>query len=237
MVGVVEFKEGKGRRPAAARADLLGLPCLRAEIPVRPGLGERRLCRRVDRGAQLLVQAGVRRVVTAADFPCWDQLERSGLRRVEPAGFCQALALPLTLAALERQGVSPTRASVMLSGPSVSRALLRAAEALCPRVRCLSVDVPGEGKEELGDWLWREFGVAIVSPGAGHQADVVLCFGPGDETGHTTFKLYGPRPYLAGFHIVPPAKVEKKGLDSLAVLALLWEEERLDLKKIMISST
>ncbi|WP_130868886.1 hypothetical protein [Intestinimonas massiliensis (ex Afouda et al. 2020)] len=236
MVGVVELREGRGRRPAAVRWDLLGLPCLRAEIPFRPGLGEGRLGRRVDRGSRLLAKAGVRRVVTAADFPCWDRLERSGLRPVEAAGFCQALALPLTLAALERQGVSPARASVVLSGPSVSRALLRAAEELCPRVRRLSVDVPGEG-EKLADWLWREFGAAMVSPDAGRRADVALRFGPGGEPGHTTFELYGPRPGLAGFRIVPPAGLEKRGLDTLAVLSLLWEEGRLDLRKIIISST
>ena len=236
MVGVLEFREGKGRRPTAAEERLLGLRCLRVEIPVRPGMKEARVCRRVDRSARILSQAGVRRVLTAADFRYWDRLEQSGLRPVTPELFCQALTLPLTLAALERQGMPPARASVVLHGPSASRALLRAAEELCPRVRRLSVDVPGEG-EALADWLWREFGAAMVSPDAGSRADVVLRFGPGGRSGHTTFALYGPRPGLAGFRIVPPEGMETGELDSLAVLALLWEEGRLDRKKIRISST
>ena len=236
MVGVVELKETKGRRPMITEERLLGLRCLQTEIPVRPTLGERRLGRRVDKGARLLVRAGVRRVVTAADFPCWDRLVQNGLRPVEPERFCQALAVPLTLAALEQQGVPPAQASVTLSGPSASRALLRTAEELCPRVRRLSIDVPGE-RENLADWLWREFGAARVSPDAGSQADVALRFGPGGRPGHTTFELYGLRPGLAGFRIAPPEEVEKLGLDPLSVLALLWEEGRLDPQKIMISST
>lgn len=236
MVGVVELKETKGRRPVITEERLLGLRCLQTEIPVRPGLGERRLGRRVDKGARLLVRAGVRRVVTAADFPCWDRLVQNGLRPVEPERFCQALALPLTLAALRRQGVPPAQASVVLSGPGASHALLRAAEELCPRVRRLSVDVPGEG-EALADWLWREFGAARVSPDAGSEADVALRFGPEGRTGRTTFELYGLRPGLAGLRLIPPEGVGKRGLDTLPVLALLWEEGRLDPQKIMISST
>ena len=236
MVGVLELKETKGHRPVITEERLLGLRCLQVEIPVRPSLAEGRLCHRVDKGARLLVRAGVRRVVTAADFHYWDRLERSGLRHVETERFCQALALPLTLAALERQGMPPARASVVLSGPSASYALLRAAEELCPRVRRLSLDVPGEG-EALADWLWREFGAARVSPDAGSRADVALHFGPGGRTGRTTFELYGLRPVLAGLQLIPPEGVEKRGLDNLSVLALLWEEGRLDLQKIMISST
>lgn len=236
MVGVLELKEGRGRRPELDWRYIRDLRCLGAEIPVRAGLRERAIRSRVDKGAAALIRAGVRRVLTAADFPWWEQLRYSGLRPVEPERFCQALAAPLTLAALERQQVPLVQASVVLSGPRVSRALAQAAELLCPRVRWLSVDVPGEG-DELAAWLWKEFGAAVVAPGAGRRTHVALHFGPGGETAVTNFELYGSRPSLAGFRPVPPAGMEQEGLDALAVQALLWEEGRLETKEIKISST
>ena len=59
---------------------------------------------------------------------------------------------PRALAALRRAGILRVRATVALSGPRVSRPLFAAAERLCPQVRHLVVDVPGEG-EELAAWL------------------------------------------------------------------------------------
>ena len=236
MVGILEIKEEKGRGPRAGGCALLDLPCLRVEIPAPPGLPSARLARRVDKGARLLARAGVRRVLTAAEFPHWPRLRRYGLEPVEPEGFCQALAVPLALAALKRQGVEPARAWVTLSGPSPSRALLRAAEELCPLVRRLSLAVPGE-EETLAAWLWREFGAAMASPGAGGRADVVLRFGAGGPEGRAVLALYGPRPELGGFVLLPPEGLEEGGLDRLAVLALLWQEGRLAAEEIRIAST
>lgn len=236
MVGVLELVEKKGRRPEVTEERLYGLRCLRAEVPVTAGLRESRICRRVDKGARALARAGVRRVLTAADFPWWEQLGRHGLRPVETAAFCQALAAPLTLAALERRSISPARASVALWGPSASRALLRAAEELCPRVRALAVDVPGE-EERLASWLWREFGAAMVRPEAGGGPDVALWFGPGGPEGGVTLSLYGPRPGLDGLSPRLPRWVEEEDLSRLELLSLLWEEGRLDLREIRIIST
>ena len=233
MVGILEIREGKGRGPRAEGCALLDLPCLRAEIPAPPGLSPARLARRVDKGARLLARAGVRRVVTAAEFPWWDVLYSRGLRPVEPEDFCQALAVPLALAALERCGVPPRQGTVVLSGPRVNRALLRTAEGLCPMVRRLSIDVP-DGGAALADWLWREFGAAMADPEAGKRADVALRFGPAGGGGRVELDLYGPRPELGGFVLRPPKGLEAGGLDRLAVLALLWEEGRLDLEKIRI---
>ena len=232
MVGILELTEGRGR-PAAERISLLGLELLRVRVPARDKPGGGRLERRVDRGAKLLAKAGTRRALTAAGFPFWDVLARRGLEPVDPGPFCQAHAAPLALAALEKLGVAPERASVSLWAPSASAPLLRAAELLCPRVRLLSVDVPGEG-EALASWLWREFGAAVPAPG--RRAHAGLWFGPGGGAADTVLRLYGPAPDLAGLAPAPPAAVAETALDPLPVTALLWEAGRLDGRKITFSS-
>lgn len=236
MIGILELTEERGRRPVLTQERLLGLRCVRAAVPVPQRMGEARARRRVEKGARVLERAGARRVLTRTGFPYWDELRQNGLRPVEVEGFCQALAAPLALAALRRREIPPTRAAVTLSGPSMSRALLQAAETLCPQVRYLSVDVPGEG-ERLARWLWKEYGAAVLCSGAGQKADVALCFGPGEARGETVFSLYGPAPDLAGFFPVPPEAPPEEELDPLPLLSLLWEEGRLNAEKIKISST
>lgn len=149
LVGIVALEERRGRRPVVTEERVLGLRCLRVSVPVRPGLREDRRKRRAEQGAAALYRAGVRRALTAEDFPDWPALEGQGLRSVDPEPFCQAIAVPLALAALRRAGILRVRATVALSGPRVSRPLFAAAERLCPQVRHLVVDVPGEG------WNWR----------------------------------------------------------------------------------
>ena len=152
MVGIVALEARKGRRPALEEGAVWGMPALRAGVPAPPGLREARLRRRTERAAAALARAGVRRVLAAEDFPCWPVLEAAGLRPVETEPFCQAMAVPLALAALRRARILRAQATVALAGQRVSRPLFAAAEALCPQVRRLVVDVPGEG-EELAAWL------------------------------------------------------------------------------------
>ena len=86
MIGVLELVEKKGRRPEVTVERLYGLRCLRAEVPVTAGLRESKICRRVDKGALALARAGVRRVLTAADFPWWEpSWSRACLRTRSPA--------------------------------------------------------------------------------------------------------------------------------------------------------
>ena len=225
MVGIMEWKAEKGRRVRVERDWLLGLPCQRATVPVREGMRERARLRRVARGARELVRRGVRRVLTQAEFPCWEALEEAGLRSVETEAFCQMLAPALALAALRCRDRKPERAAVLLSGPGVSPALFRAAEQLCPQVRDLAVDA-GEAGEELAAWLRAEFGAAVRPPD-GVEADVTLCFGPSPAAGETVFRLYGPTPDLAGFRPAVRGVELPAGLDRLPLLALLWEEGRI----------
>lgn len=228
MIGVLELADRRGRRLTPESRSLLGLRCLWLEVPAPAGLGERRRARRVCRGGALLRAAGVRRVLTAADFPYWEEVLRAGLRPVEPEAFCQAVAAPLTLAALTWQGRRPEQAAVLLSGRRAEPALVRAAELLCPRVRDLAVDAGREGAE-LAEWLRAEFGAAVRPAG---RADVAVCFGPEGAPGRTVFRLHGSRPELAGFLPALAGGGLPAGLDRLPLLAALWEAGLLPLETL-----
>ncbi|MDR3861518.1 MAG: hypothetical protein Q3X65_05555 [Flavonifractor sp.] len=235
LVGIVALEERRGRRPVVTEERVLGLRCLRVSVPVRPGLREDRRKRRAEQGAAALYRAGVRRALTAEDFPDWPALEGQGLRSVDPEPFCQAIAVPLALAALQRAGILRVRATVALSGPRVSRPLFAAAARLCPQVRHLVVDVPGEG-EELAAWLREEYGAAVLRPG-GAAPDVTLAFGPGGEERGTVLRLYGPAPGLAGLRPILEEGGLPPDLAPLPLLSLLWECGRLTEGQIRIHAT
>ena len=235
LVGIVALEERRGRRPVVTEERVLGLRCLRVSVPVRPGLRDDRRKRRAEQGAAALYRAGVRRALTAEDFPDWPALEGQGLRSVDPEPFCQAIAVPLALAALRRAGILRVRATVALSGPRVSRPLFAAAARLCPQVRHLVVDVPGEG-EELAAWLREEYGAAVLRPG-GAAPDVTLAFGPGGEERGTVLRLYGPVPGLAGLRPTPEEGGLPPDLAPLPLLSLLWECGRLTEGQIRIHAT
>ena len=235
LVGIVALEERRGRRPVVTEERVLGLRCLRVSVPVRPGLREDRRKRRAEQGAAALYRAGVRRALTAEDFPDWPALEGQGLRSVDPEPFCQAIAVPLALAALRRAGILRVRATVALSGPRVSRPLFAAAERLCPQVRHLVVDVPGEG-EELAAWLREEYGAAVLRPG-GAAPDVTLAFGPGGEERGPVLRLYGPAPGLAGLRPILEEGGLPPDLAPLPLLSLLWECGRLTEGQIRIHAT
>lgn len=235
LVGIVALEERRGRRPVVTEERVLGLRCLRVSVPVRPGLQDDRRKRRAEQGAAALYRAGVRRALTAEDFPDWPALEGQGLRSVDPEPFCQAIAVPLALAALRRAGILRVRATVALSGPRVSRPLFAVAARLCPQVRHLVVDVPGEG-EELAAWLREEYGAAVLRPG-GAAPDVTLAFGPGGEERGTVLRLYGPVPGLAGLRPILEEGGLPPDLAPLPLLSLLWECGRLTEGQIRIHAT
>ena len=153
---------------------------------------------------------------------------------MDPEPFCQAIAVPLALAALRRAGILRVRATVALSGPRVSRPLFAAAERLCPQVRHLVVDVPGEG-EELAAWLREEYGAAVLRPG-GAAPDVTLAFGPGGEERGRVLRLYGLK-CLANNSPIPEEGGLPPDLAPLPLLSLLWECGRLTEGLIQIHAT
>lgn len=217
-----------GGRGKAAPGRLYGLPVLRAAADRSGFWGERRL-RRAGRG---LRRRGVLRVLTAPDFDGWSLLAAVGLRPVEPEGFVRGQSVPLALAALERQGLAPDRATVALRGLRADRDMVRTAVQLCSRVRRLVIDAP-RGGAELAERLRREFGVPVL-PG-GERGALALSFQAGcPAPEEEALELYGSRPGLAGLTLSAPG-LEEEDREDLPLLAALWEGGRLARKDIKIT--
>ena len=213
-------------RGTAEEGRLYGLPVLRGAVDPSGFWGERRL----TRAGRSLRRGGALRVLVPRDFARWPLLERLGLRPVETEGFVRAQSAPLALAALERRGVAPDRATVALRGRRADRDMARTAAELCQRVRRLVVDAPAGG-EELAVWLRREFGLPILPPGeegAVRAAGGLLGYQEGcPRREEGALELYGPRPGLAGLTLSAPGlSVEDR--EDLPLLAALWEGGRLD---------
>ena len=220
------------RRFSLERTAVQGFPLLRLEAPA-PRRADR-ADRRAAKGAALLARAGCRRVLAAPGFAHWDRLAETGLRPVDPGPLCQALAVPLILAALERQGIAPRRASVALWGDRVSRPFFEAACALCPQVRTLTITAPGGG-EDLRRFLREEYGAAALEAGAGLPAHAAAAFAPAPAAG--ALRLYGPEPDLGGLALRPAEWTPPEGVELLPLLALLWESGRLSAQGIEIFPT
>ena len=226
MLGQLVWEPGGRGRPEPGR--LYGLSVLRAEVDRSGFWGERRL-RRAGRG---LRRRGVLRVLTAPDFDGWSLLTAAGLRPVEPEGFVRGQSVPLALAALERQGLAPDRATVALRGLRADRDMVRTAVQLCSRVRRLVIDAP-RGGAELAGRLRREFGVPVL-PG-GERGALALSFQAGcPAPEEEALELYGSRPGLAGLTLSAPG-LEEEDREDLPLLAALWEGGRLARKDIKIT--
>lgn len=233
MVGHILPVEEKGRRPWLERAEVLGQGVLRACVPLPPGTRERAVRRRVDQAAWLLRDSGVCRVLTPPDFPWWSILKEEGLMGVDPEPLVQAMAAPLVLADLARRGAAPGCATVALRGGRVSRAMLRAAEELCPHVRALVVTA-ADG-ENLRAYLRREYGVPVVEDGPGITADAQAHFSPGFVREHS-LELYGPGLALWGLEIWPAGEAVPPGFDPLPFFAFLWEAGQLPVSHLTVIS-
>lgn len=226
MFGQLLFSpDGRGR---TAMGRLYGLPVLRAEADPAGFWGDRRL-KKAGRG---LLRGGARRVLVPRGFQHWPLLGELGLVPVEAETLVRAHCAPLALAALARRGLSPDRATVALRGTRAGWEMARAAEELCPRVRCLVVDAPSGG-EELARWLRREYGIPILpAEEGGHLA---LRFQPGPPPcEEEALELYGPAPDLAGLRLAAPALAEEDRED-LPLLAALWEGGKLGRGDIKIT--
>lgn len=215
--------KGRGKVEAGR---LYGLPVLRGAVDPSGFWGERRLRRAV----RALRRGGVGRVLAPQEL--LPLLEGSGLRPVDPEPLIRAQSVPLALAALERQGVAPHRATVALRGLRADRDLARTAAELSPKVRRLVVDAP-RGGEELAQWLRQEFGIPVL-PG-GERGQVALRFQAGTpRLEEVSLGLYGPDPELDGLILSAPA-LEEGDREALPLLAALWEGGRLGRADIKIT--
>lgn len=234
MLGHICLAEAGGHRPLAAQEVVLNLPLLRVSVPQRGGMGERALCGRVRKGARLLAESGVRRVLTAPDFPCWDLLAEWGLRPVDPVPLCQAMAQPLALALLAGKSILPEHAIVSLQGQRVTHSFFGAALDLAPRVRALMIAAP-VGGQELARHLRSACGLPVVEEGPSLVPDIVLRFSPLPTPAENALHLYGAGPDLAGLELRPPWQNLPAEFAALPLLAALWEEGRLAAGELVVS--
>lgn len=223
MLGHIVLTEERGSRPVQEREEVLGLSVCRVTVPAPASLNGWRLNRRLEKAARMLEQAGIRRVLAAPGFPGWPRLSARGILGVETAPFCQAMAAPLVLAALERRGTAPERAVVALRGNRVTRSFFQAAEALCPRVRALTVCAPSGG-EALATYLRREYGVAVLERGT---ADLTVCFSQEEGGMEGALMLCSSWPELLNLSITLKDAALPACFEPLPLLAALWEEGRI----------
>lgn len=226
MVGHLVRLEGR-RKVALEREYVMELPLAAARLTLPMDEKEKYITRLVRKGAKALSKAGVRRLLTAPDNPWWEELRQWGLVPVESEGLVQALAAPLALAALSRQGRTPERSSVALVGKRVNRAFFQAAMQLSTRVRSVAVVAP-EGGEALAAELRAEYGIPVLTAAESADAQVTLCFSPGElRGGGEVLGLCGLRPQLGGLILESEKQLPLPEEERLAFLTILWETGRL----------
>ena len=228
MLGQLVFDGGRSRPKQAL---LYGLPVLRCQTDPEGFWGERRL----KRAGRSLCAGGAVRALVPAGFDRWPLLLKLGLRPVDPGAFLRAQAAPLAASLLERQGLAPDRATVALRGRRADGEMLRAALALCPRVRRLTISAP-RGGEQLAAWLRREYGLPILPADAPAQAALLLQPGtePEDANPCPALTLFGPEPDLAGLRLAAP-DLAQEDREALPLLSALWEGGRLGPEQLKIT--
>lgn len=213
MVGRIITRGEKGRGRVQVEY-LAGLSLMTGVLYLPPGLSQRRAGRRLVRLEGQLRGLGVGRVVVPEGF--------SGLTRLRPVDtlpFYRAVADVLVLEGLRLDGVAHPQGGVTLHAPWLCPELRRAAQRLCPLVRTLRIDVPGEG-EDYARWLHRQYGLPVAPPEG--PADVTASFGPGERAQGRVLRLYG-RPELGGLRLSARGRMLPQECDQ-QLLALLWEQ-------------
>ena len=221
MIGLIRYSTDRGRGQGQTEM-VCGVSVLTCVL-YENGKGEERRLRKLE---QLLLRSSVSRVILPESFPHRTLLER--LRPVDPMPLYRAAADLLVLKLLDSKGVPPSEAAAVLAGPRLCPELCAAAHLLCPTVRRLRIDVPGEEGADFSRDLRRKFGIAMLPPTA--DADVTAVFGP--TCGAADLKLYGSSQIrMSANGIEPPEGIEQP------VLQLLWERGRIrreDLRVINI---
>ncbi len=214
-VGRLIWREERGR----GGSDLAyygGLSVVTTTVYAPPNMGEWRKARRMKKAAQAFGQAGVRQVIWADNCP-WTA-RQVGFSLIPVEGMYQGMADRLALAALEGLGCSPQQGRVALVGQRLTLPLQRTAQRLCPQVRGLLIQVPGQG-EDYARWLHGQYGLPVAPAAAG--ADVTVAFSSRGPRWGRCLELYegcdldGLRLDCPGLELPPDIWQE--------LLAVLWE--------------
>lgn len=226
MLGKVSYAGRPGRAGAAVesvgRLSILSVTLFEPE-----GLPRWRLRRRIRHVIKILREGNVRRVIFPAGFPYQKEFAEFG--QIEPLPFYRGIADLLVLGCLDGKGLDPARETAALSAPRLCPELMAAAERLCPRLKGLTIDVPGEG-ERYAAWLHRRYGLPVGPPG---RAAVTVAFGPGGGRWGTVLSLHEGALSLAGLEVTAPEwELPPDCADRL--LAAMWERGYLEREQLRV---
>ena len=214
-VGRLIWKEERGR--GNQELSYYGvLPVFTATVYAPANMGEWRKARRMKKAVQAFVQAGVRQVIWAEHCP-WTAKE-VGFSPISLESLYQGMGDGLALAALEGIGRTPEQGRVALVGQRLSLPLQRIAQRLCPQVKGLLIQVPGEG-EDYARWLHGQYGLPVAPAAAG--ADVTVAFSPQGPRWGRNLELYGAC-QLDGLRLACPGLELPEDIQQ-ELLAVLWE--------------
>lgn len=225
MLGRVVFSDSGSF--TVGRERLAGLPFLKVCLP-----GPKPRRRHMRRAVRVLRGNGVRRVLAPPEFPCWQQLAQGGILPVDTVPFLQGMSVPLAMAALERSGVVPEQATVMLAGRTATKAFCRAAIDLCPLVQNLVITAP-TGGAALANYLRREFGLPLVE--YCRSPHLILLFSEMSmESAAPVLHLHTPPSGILGFTLRPKDIDLPENCEALPLMAVLWETGRFTAKDIVV---
>lgn len=182
----------------------------------------------MGRAERLLRRRGVSRVILPRDFP-----GRAGLRLLRPVEILplyRAHADVLALQMLQAMGREEGQAVVALWGSRMSPELYQTACRLCPRVRGLSICIPGEG-DHWARRLLAQYGIPALPA---ETACLTVAFSPGEREAGRVLRLYGAGP--VGLRLrVEGWTMPMDWEDGL--LAALWERGCLDRRRLRADLT
>lgn len=213
MLGWIRW--GKGRRIRLEQERILSLPLLTLYLPER----EREKERKVRKGARLLAEHRVTRVLLPPEFEWWPVLYGQRLRPVDTRALRCALAPVWVHAVLKAKKIPPEQAILCLKGEREEVDMERVARMLCPFVRNLIIDVPRGGF--LAQRLRQEFGMPILPVGSG-AADLTVDFDSG--------------PRLLGVRFMLKNEEMPNDCEALPLLSVLWETGRVKTEEIVIQA-
>jgi len=179
--------------------------------------------RRLRQAGRRLKKLGITRAVAREDFEGWQALAPYGVGPVDPLPLCRAMAPALALALLE--GTAVRRRSVAIRGERADPLVWRTAQALCPQVGTLLLDLD-RGGEDLAALLRRRYGAVALRMDQGGPPMVSLEFAPRSAPAGRTLRLWGT-PELSGLSLAPAEGELPPELDPLPLLELLWETGRI----------
>ncbi len=209
-----QIKWGSVRKPKLEQGDICGLRVLTLVLPERI----RSKDHAINRGLRLLTERRVTRVLVPKDWHSWALLGQNGLRTVDTGEFRCALTPAWVKVLLREKGIMPHTAVLLLQGERESVEMERVARLLCPMVRGVAIDVPGDSA--IAGMLRKEFGLSVF-PVHSEQMDLTVNFSPVPALFGVEFETTGDLKLPMDYDPVP-------------ILSVLWENHRIKMEDILL---